>query len=360
MLVQHRLSIDSCAVSTNLTLQQLRAVVAVHDAGGFTSAAQELLVAQSSLSRTVAEVERRVGAPLFERTTRRLEPTAAGREFVAAARRALDAVAAELHHFDGFLAGRTGRIRIATLPSLAAILLPGVVSAFRRTHPAVQLSIEDALSDEVIQRVRGGVVDLAVTVVSAAPEPLDGLVVTPVATDRFCCVVPQGHRFASRSALAWAELAGEPFIAFDRTTSIRQHVDASFTAAGVAPRQVVVARNIAAVAGLVAAELGVSVVPGLVLPLMVFAGVQHVPLREPEAYRWMAVVRARGRTLSPVAAAFVDALTDPSTERPALPEQARWLEPETERPRSQGDERGRRPGVVRNVRLGAARPRSRG
>jgi LysR family carnitine catabolism transcriptional activator len=323
-------------VSTDLTLQQLRAVVAVHDAGGFTAAAQELLVAQSSLSRTVAEVERRVGAALFERSTRRLEPTAAGREFVAAARRALGVVTAEMQHFDGFLAGHSGRIRIATLPSLAAILLPGVVSTFRRDRPAVQLSIEDALSDEVLARVRGGVVDLAVTVISAAPEPLDDLVVTPVAIDRFCCVLPQGHRFAGSSKLAWAELAGEPFIAFDRTTSIRQHVDASFAAAGVAPRQVVVARNIAAVAGLVAADLGVSVVPGLVLPLMGFAGVRHVVLHEPVAYRRMAVVHARGRPLSPVAAAFVGALTDPSGERPALPEQARWLEPETERPRSRG------------------------
>ena len=126
---------------TDLTLQQLRAVVAVHDAGSFTGAALELLVAQSSLSRTVAEVEKRVGAALFERTTRRLEPTPVGREFVAAARRAVAGVEAELRHVEGYLAGLRGRVRIATVPSLAAILLPGVVSAFRRTHPEVELSI---------------------------------------------------------------------------------------------------------------------------------------------------------------------------------------------------------------------------
>ena len=300
----------------------------MHDARSFTAAAQELLVAQSSLSRTVAEVERRVGAPLFERTTRRLEPTAAGREFVAAARRGLAALDAEMRHFGGFLAGRRGRIRIATLPSLAAILLPGVVSAFRRSHPEVDLSIEDALSDEVLQRVRGGTVDLAVTVVSAAPEPLHDLTVTPVASDRFCCVVPPSHRFAERSALTWADLVGEPFIAFDATTSIRQHVDASLAAARVSPREAVVARNIAAVAGLVAAEMGVSVVPGLVLPLMGFAGVRHVVLDEPAAYRRMAVVRARERPLSPVATAFVDLMTDPAGARPALPEQAFWMDPD--------------------------------
>jgi len=327
MQVKHQLSIDSCAVRTDLTLQQLRVVVAVEEAGSFTAAAQRLLVAQSSLSRTVAEVERRLGTPLFERTTRRLEPTPAGREVVAAARRAVEAVDAEMRHVEGYLAGRTGRVRIATLPSLAAILLPGVVSAFRAQHPQVEVTIEDALSDEVLERVRGGVADLAVTVVSQAPDPLADLDVTPVARDRFCCVVPPGHRFARRDRLAWRELAGEPFIAFDRTTSIRQHVDACLAAADVAPRQVVAARNIAAVAGLVAADLGVSVVPGLVLPLMGFAGVHRVVLDEPAAHRTTAVVHAAARPLSPVAAAFVAALTDPARARPALPDQAGWLDP---------------------------------
>jgi DNA-binding transcriptional LysR family regulator len=233
-------------------------------------------------------------------------------------------------------------VRIATLPSLAAILLPGVVSAFRREHPDVEMSIEDALSDEVLQRVRGGLVDLAVTVVSAAPDPLTDLTVTPVATDRFCCVVPPAHRFAGRDVLSWRELTGEAFIAFDRTTSIRQHVDASLAAAGVVPRQVVAARNIAAVAGLVAADLGVSVVPGLVLPLMGFAGVRHVVLDEPAAHRTMAVVRAAARPLSPIAAAFIAALTDPARARPVLPEQADWLDPhpDAKRPGPRGGRAG--------------------
>src|SRR5439155_5841647 len=151
----------------------------------------------------------------------RLEQAAAGREVVAGARRAVAAVEGEMRHVEGYLAGRTRRVRIATLPSLAAILLPGVVSAFRTEHPQVELSIEDALSDEVLERVRGGQVDLAVTVVSAAPDPLADLAVMPVATDRFCCVVPPAHRFAGRERMSWSELAGEAFIAFDRTTSIR-------------------------------------------------------------------------------------------------------------------------------------------
>ncbi|WP_460398332.1 LysR family transcriptional regulator [Actinophytocola sediminis] len=309
----------------DLTVQQLRVVIAVHDAGSVTSAAESLLQAQSSLSRTVLEVERRLGVALFERTTRRLEPTAEGREFVALARVTVAAFEANLRHFAGLLDGQRGRVRVATLPSLAAILLPAIVSGYQRAHPAVELSIEDALAGEVLARVRAGVVDFAVTVVSATDDPIDDLAVTPVARDRFCCVFPPGHPFAQRQVVTWADLAGEAFIAFDRTTSIRQHLDRAFLESGTHPRNAVEARNISAVAGLVAAGLGVSAVPGLVLPLVGFAGVEHRPLGDPPMNRRIALVRVPHRPLSPAAKAFRDTITTASRSGMPLPPQTAWL-----------------------------------
>ncbi|MBP2325992.1 DNA-binding transcriptional LysR family regulator [Kibdelosporangium banguiense] len=309
----------------DLTVQQLRVIVAVHDAGSFTAAAEALLHAQSSLSRSVLEVERRLGVALFKRTTRRLEPTAEGREFVAIARSTLATFDANLRHFAGFLDGQRGRVRVATLPSLAAILLPAVVSVYQKAHPEVELSIEDALATEVLDRVRAGVVDFAVTVVSAATDPIDDLDVTAVATDRFCCVFPLGHAFEQADEVAWADLAGEAFIAFDRTTSIRQHLDLAFAESGSQPRNTIEARNISAVAGLVAAGLGVSAVPGLVLPLTKFAGLAHRPLGTPRAERRIAVVRIPQRPLSPAATAFSTAITEASRQGLALPPETAWL-----------------------------------
>jgi LysR family carnitine catabolism transcriptional activator len=309
----------------DLTVQQLRVVLTVHDAGSFTAAAEVLLQAQSSLSRTVLEVERRLGVPLFERTTRRLEPTAEGREFVAIARATVATFEANLRHFAGFLDGQRGRVRVATLPSLAAILLPPIVSAYQATHTGVELSIEDALAVEVLERVRAGVVDFAVTVVSATTEPINDLHVTEVATDRFCCVFPPGHPFTDRAEVTWSALAREAFIAFDRTTSIRQHLDRAFAESGAAPAGAIEARNISAVAGLVAAGLGVSAVPGLVLPLVRFAGLEHRPLGDPHTERRIAVVRVPHRPLSPAAGAFHTAITDASRTRVALPPETSWL-----------------------------------
>ncbi|UJW30941.1 LysR family transcriptional regulator [Saccharothrix sp. AJ9571] len=301
----------------DLTVPQLRAVVEVADAGGFTSAAQRLHLAQSSLSRAIGEVERRVGVALFERTTRRLELTPEGAEFVRIARGVLDAFDAGMRHFAGFLEGSAGHVRVATLPSLAAILLPPVVAAYGRAHPAVELSIEDALSGEVLDRVRAGAVDLAVTVVT---EPLPDLEVRELAADRFCCIFPPEHAFAGSPALTWSSLAGEPFIAFGAASSIRRLVDRALDAGAVRTGRRIEARNIAAVAGLVAAGLGVSVVPGLVLPLVSFAGLAHAPL--PAVERTIAVVRDPARPLAPAVRAFLDALF---TDRAELPPESQWL-----------------------------------
>jgi DNA-binding transcriptional LysR family regulator len=309
----------------DLTIQQLRVVLAVHDAGSFTAAAEALMQAQSSLSRTVLEVERRLGVALFERTTRRLVPTAEGIEFVGIARNTVAAFEANLRHFAGFLDGQRGRVRVATLPSLAAILLPSIVSDYQRAHPEIELSIEDALAAEVLTRVRAGLVDFAVTVVSATTDPIDDLHVTPVATDRFCCVFPPDHAFTASTEVSWSDLAREAFIAFDRTTSIRQHLDRAFAESGSVPRIAIEARNISAVAGLVAAGLGISAVPGLVIPLIQFAGLEHRPLGDPRVQRRIAVVRVPGRPMSPAATAFGAAITGASRSSRRLPAETSWL-----------------------------------
>ncbi|MCI2417044.1 LysR family transcriptional regulator [Saccharopolyspora sp. K220] len=306
----------------DLTLQQLRLVLAVHETGSFTLAGDQLHLAQSSMSRTVREVERKLGITLFERTTRNLVTTPEGSEFCQVARRMVEAFDAGINHFEGFLAGSRGRVRIAALPSLAAILLPPVVSAYRAAHPDVELSIEDGMSDEVLQRIRTGAVDLAVTVV---PEPLPDLHVRPIAADRFCCVFPPQHRFSERRQLGWAELANQPHIAFAPNSSIRQHAERAFATAKAHPPVVLESRNITTVAGLVAAGLGVAVMPGLVLPLVQFAGLEHRALGDPEITRRIAVVRDPHRPLAAASEAFMAAIAETQHSADPLTPESTWL-----------------------------------
>jgi len=287
-------------VPIDLAPWQLRALVAVADHGGFTAAATQLSVAQSSLSRTVADVERRLRVQVFERTTRSVRLTSHGRAVVELSRRVLADHDAGMRHLEGYLAGHQGRIAVACLPSVAATLLPPVVVAFRARFPLVQLHVVDGLATEVVDAVRAGSVDLAVT---ADPGPSAGLTVEELHVDPFSCAFPPGHRFSGRTGVAWAELTDEPFITFGTDSSIRGPVDHALLGAGAVPAPVLEARNVGAVAGLTAAGLGVTAVPGLVLPMMAFAGVEHVPLT-PTVERRICLLRAPDRPLTPGAEAF--------------------------------------------------------
>lgn len=310
-------------IGVELTIRQLRAVLQVADAESFSLAAEQLRVAQSSLSRAVADTERRIGARIFERTTRSVHLTAEGREFVLIARRVIGAYDSGMNHFSGYLRGSRGSVRLATLPSLAATLLPPIVVAFRAVAPDVEIHIVDGMLNDVLDHVDSGRVDFAITVMG---EERDGLTAHEVATDRFFAVFPKGHRFGATKELRWQALEGEPFIAFDTTSSIRQNVDRALQNSSVRTGPVTEARNVAAVGGLVAAGLGVSAVPALVLPMLEFADLDSRPLVDPEAVRRIALLLDPHRPQAPACQSFLRTVLSPSAEGRALPLGAQWVD----------------------------------
>lgn len=306
----------------DIGIRHLRAVAAVADAGGYTGAARKLHVAQSSVSRTVLEVEQRLGVRLFERTTRRVHPTVDGEQFLTIARRLLAEFDTAMNHFEGYLSGTRGSVSIAALPSLAATMLPHVLAKFRTARPDVAVTVLDGLSQDVLDHVARGSADMAVTVAATVPPTLHA---RPIAVDRFVCVFPPGHRFAEHSELAWNDLDGEEFVAFDPTSSIRAYVDRILSRHGVRLGSVTQARNVGAVAGLTASGLGVSAVPGLVLPMMTFAEINSRPLVEPVVERDICLVHDPTRPLSRTALALMELLANARSQRLRLPAGARWV-----------------------------------
>lgn len=309
-------------MSIDLTLRHLRVVIAVADSGGYTPAARDLHVAQSSLSRTVQEVEQRIGVPLFERTTRRVRPTLEGEEFLATARRLVAEFDTALNHFEGYLAGTRGAVSVAALPSLAGSMLPPVLAAFRRGHPEVAVSVKDGFSEEVLDLVVRGEVDLAVSVAAHVPDTLG---VRHIAVDAFAAVLPAGHSLAAEEELRWADLAGQPFVAFERISSIRGYVDQVLAETGTRTGALTEARNIGAVAGLVAAGLGVSAAPSLVLPMMMFADVVVRPLVAPAVERDICLIHDPRRPMSRAARALMQLLLSAGEREIASPPGVRWV-----------------------------------
>ena len=273
--VQHQLGIDSCIVGINLGIAHLRAVVALADHASFTAAANWLQVSQPNLSRTVAEAERRLGVRLFVRTTRSVDLTGDGHEVTAYARRVLLEFDDGLEQIGRFVSGDRGTVTIACLPSIAATFLPPYIVDFRSTHPDVSVHIRDGLRDDVVASVRDGSVDFAVV---AASGRANDLMRTTVSTDAFVCALPPNHALAQRPSLLWTDLAGQPFVAFGPESSIASHVQLGLESAGVDVGPSVQAHNVAAVAGLTAAGLGITVIPELVVPMMSFANLIYLPV----------------------------------------------------------------------------------
>lgn len=293
----------------DFTLHQLTIVTRVADSGSFTGAARELMISQPVLSRTVREMEHALGTRLFERTTRSLTLTHDGREFLAVARDILARYRSGMSRFAAYRIGEAGTVTVAVLPSIAATLLPAAVSAFLVAHPEVRFTVLDGTTREVLDHVRAGTAELALTE-TAGPDP--DLETRMLREEPVLAVLPTDHRLAAHSELTWAGLAAETFIAFNPDSSVRRLSDLAFAHAEVTPVTVVETRAVATAAGMIAAGLGVSAVPELVLPLMSFADLAVRPLTSPALTRKLAVHTRRHSPLPAAAARFLDQLTAPS------------------------------------------------
>jgi LysR family carnitine catabolism transcriptional activator len=303
------------------TFRQLTAFAAVAQTRNFTVAARRLDVAQSSLSRAISELEKVVGMQLMLRDTRSIELTAAGRETLEVAEQLLDLRDSGVRRLQEFAAGEMGSVSIATLPSIAATLLPVIVARFHHEHPEIALSMFDGLERQVTHSVLRRKADLAITAATVRSEKLR---YSPFVRDRFMAVLPRGHSLCELEAVGWSQLRDEAFIAIRNDSSVRRFSDAGLTAAGGHRGEVIEVGSVAGLAGLVGAGLGVSALPAMVIPLMGASTVECRPLVEPVIHRDIDIVLRAGTRDKQVTEKLVETLDGLRTERHPLPEGVEW------------------------------------
>ena len=291
-------------------IRALELIVELAEQRSFTAAAEALHLSQSALSRAVSDTERRVGAALFTRTTRSVEPTVVGSEFIRLARKQLADAARSAHEFALYRDGQRGIVRVSAVPSVAATLLPAFLAELRSSRPGITVEVDDTLSLEATDRLMSGLVDFAITADDSIP---DGAHFAPLVADRFHVVFRHDHRFHGRSSVTWREFAEEPSVRFGSSSSLRAFTDRTLTHLGLSVTPAAEAQNIAVVAGLVSTGLGVAAVPALVLPLMQFADLEAVELVAPTIDRTLGLVSVPGRTLTPAALYFAETLTARTT-----------------------------------------------
>ncbi|MFZ6647131.1 LysR family transcriptional regulator [Undibacterium sp. TJN25] len=259
-----------------LSLDQLRTLVAITDLGTFSAAATALHLAQPTVSLHISELEARVNAQLLVRGGRRIQPTAAGATLVERARRLLrdadDAVDAVRRHVEG----RAGRVRLGTSTGVVVHLLPQVLDTMQQVYPDIDVEVSILGSSETMARLHQGSLDIGLV---ATPQPPSReLVLTHWRSDPMMAFVPARWTTPKRITPQW--LAQKALIFNEPTTHMYELTMEWFAAAGYSPRARIELNYTEAMKSLVAAGYGAAVLP-LEHPSQVkmHQGVEVVPLK---------------------------------------------------------------------------------
>ena len=281
-------------------LGELQAFVVTAEKASFRLAAEALCLSPPALSRRVERLEAALGVRLLARTTRSVELTAVGQEFLHEARAALVGLDEAVQRVNDQVHLRRGRVAIACIPSVASHLLPRVLRAFAVAQPEVQVHVIDESASQVLDAVVRGDADFGLSFTGSQESALR---FEALMRERYVLAMRRGHRWAGRKDVAWAELAGQRLVSVSRDSSNRLLLDQATADLPEQPVAWYECNHVAGALALVEAGLGLAVLPQLALPAE-HPEVCGVPLIEPDLWRTLGLLQRRDRVLGPAAEAL--------------------------------------------------------
>lgn len=284
-------------------LRQIEAFLAVAEAGNFSRAAEQIGMTQPGISQAIREVEALLNIRLFDRTTRRVELTAAGQSFRIGAMKSIEALDGAVVAAQDQTALRQGYLRLAAPPFLAATVLPQVLAAFKQRYPGLVLELVDTTTAQILSRVGAHQADLGLGTFPSGSGDLGRRVVLH---DEMMCFTSSS--FDLPRPMTWAGLQSHPIIVLSRSSALRLPVEIGFEAAGLTLAPAFEVEQIATALALAKAGLGIAILPGYGRAGQV-KGVTSLTLEAPVLRREVALIYAKDRALSPAATAFADHLT---------------------------------------------------
>lgn len=289
----------------NVSLKQLRAFTAIAQGNSFAEACEKIHISQPALSVSIRNMEEAVGGALFKRTTRNVELTPEGRDFLPLALRLLSDWDRAFDDLQRAFTLKQGKLTVAVMPAFAMSQFPEAVAQFRESFPRINLKIEDIVMDDVIAAISAGRVELGITF---KPEQLDGVDFAPLFTDRFMAIFPKGHQLCNKKRICWRELSNDTFIGMNLGSWTRQATDSAFASVDVKPLALFEANQLATIGSMVSAGVGVSVVPALCKAYMQPLGVTFRPINRPTIEREVGLFTHKRRALSVAAQEFTSCL----------------------------------------------------
>ncbi|MEU9536605.1 MULTISPECIES: LysR family transcriptional regulator [Streptomyces] len=239
-----------------MELRQLEYFVAVAEEQNFTRAAERVHISQSGVSAQIRQLERELGAELFDRSSRTVTLTVAGKAALEHARAALDAVGAIGRSVDEVTDLIRGRLTVGMVVGCTLTPLFEALAAFHEAHPGVEISLLEDSSDRLTEGVRTGAVDLALIGTATAP---DGLHALTIISERLVAAVPPGHPLAEQRRITLSDLAAHPIVCMPPGTGLRAVFDRACAAQHLHPSIAMQAGAADAIADLAARGLGVAV-----------------------------------------------------------------------------------------------------
>src|ERR1700754_1806142 len=251
-----------------LNVGRLKVLTEVINRGSFSGAAESLSYTQSAVSQAIARLEEETGTKLVVRDRSGVRPTAAGATLVEHAEAIFAQIDAAETDLAAVLGVRIGRLRMASFPSAGATLMPLAIARFREAHPDVSLTLAEGEPEEIAPRLRAGEFDLALLFEfpGVRERPGTGLRTVGLLEDPMHVALPAAHPLADKPALTLADLRDENWVQTSESSPCARHVVRSCLAAGFEPHVTFESDDYETVQGLVAAGVGVALIPQLALP----------------------------------------------------------------------------------------------
>ncbi|MGH3169643.1 MAG: LysR family transcriptional regulator [Trebonia sp.] len=244
-----------------MELRQLEYFVAVAEEEHFTRAAERLLVAQPAISQQIRRLESELGETLFDRDRRHVRLTTAGQTLLPHARATL-AAAGRARAAVGSLSDLTaGELTVGVFEGAPEGLLADALGQFRRAHPAIEVRVREGYATDLLDAVRRGEIDAAITALPEARKPAPGLRILELATEPVMLATSPGHPLAQCDEVPLARLRGEPMIALAPESTQRAHIERACRKAGFAPRVIAECLHLGLLWDLVAGGVGIAAVP---------------------------------------------------------------------------------------------------
>jgi LysR family transcriptional regulator, hydrogen peroxide-inducible genes activator len=284
-----------------MELHQLRYFVAVADEGNFSRAAAKVRVAQPSLSQQIRKLEAEMGQPLFDRLPRSVVLTEAGRCLLDYARQILASIGDARRCVDELKGKIAGHVAVGAIPTVAPYVLPELVVTFQKHYPDVTLHIVEDVTEGIARRIEAGELDVAL---ASTCHKSPTLRVEHLGNEPLLALVSEGHPLAKQTVVSFDDLKSQRFLLLHEMHCLSQQVHHLLESRRLHPEVALAGSQLSTIANMVAAGIGLSIVPQMMVKHHATPGCVSLPFAPPVPERELNLLYNPLRFQSKAAAAF--------------------------------------------------------